>query len=171
MIPNVPRKKYFHSFITLFEYNFICLFFYLCIKNKYVKKAIIFSSVAFSLFLAIYTYSIKPARIDSIPIGIETILVLVTSFYYLYEQINNSEILFIYNEYSFWIVSGIMLYLAGSFFIFIYANEIPIESIGQYWMFINVFYILRNIFFIIGIVVFALQTKLTNPQPKKLYKN
>ncbi len=74
---------------------------------------------------------------------------------------NDQNNLFIYNDYRFWMVLAFMIYLSGSFFIFLFANQIPDSQILQYWMFTDVFYTLKNIFFSIGILVYASQ------QPKK----
>jgi hypothetical protein len=74
---------------------------------------------------------------------------------------NDPDTLFIYNDYRFWIVLAFMIYLSGSFFIYIFANQIPKDELGQYWMFTDIFYALKNFFFSIGILVYALQ------KPKK----
>ncbi|MGZ4036474.1 MAG: hypothetical protein ACXVPQ_01525 [Bacteroidia bacterium] len=93
--------------------------------------------------------------IDSVPIGIETILILIFSFYYFYEQMQDTTNLFIYTRYPFWIVLGMVLYLSGSFFIYIYSSQLSQEEIRKYWIFTNIFSILKNIFFAIAIVVNA----------------
>jgi heme/copper-type cytochrome/quinol oxidase subunit 2 len=54
-----------------------------------------------------------------------------------------------------------MIYLSGSFFIYLFANQIPLKDLPQYWMFTDIFYILKNVLFLIAILVFALQ------KPKK----
>ena len=61
--------------------------------------------------------------------------------------------LFIYSRYSFWIVLGLMLYLAGSFFIYIYASQIPSAEVAKYWIFTNIFSIIKNLLFSIAILV------------------
>ena len=87
------------------------------------------------------------------PIGFETILILIFSFYYLYEQMNDNQNLFIYSNYSFWVILGFMIYLAGSFFIYIFANQTQ-EAI-KYWYFTNIFSILKDLFFIIALLLNA----------------
>jgi hypothetical protein len=73
---------------------------------------------------------------------------------------------FIYNKPPFWIIVGIMLYSAGSFFIYIFANKIEWKLLDQYWFLTYLFYILKNIFLFIGIMFYAKQSK--NPQAAKL---
>lgn len=77
--------------------------------------------------------------------------------------------LFIYSRYSFWIVLGIMLYLAGSFFIYIYSSQLPTKEIAKYWIFTNIFSILKNVFFAIAIFVNASQSVKKPPKNYKLY--
>lgn len=171
LTPTKSYKIYFYSAITLFEYSLFCCFLLLIIKNNIVKRYILFSIFAFALFHISYTYLSPNLYFDSIPIGIETILILIFSIYFLYEQINNPQIIFIYNNYRFWIIAGFMIYLSGSFFIYILAYYIPRSQLAFYWQFIDIFLILKNIFFTIGILVFALQPKIRKLHSDEFYQN
>ena len=148
-----------YTFFTSFEYLVFAWCFWNFIQNQRFRKAIVIVSTLFILFLIIYYSTTKPRSIDSVPIGMETILVLVYSFYYLFEQLNNSQTLFIYNKYHFWIVTGIMIYLSGSFFIYIFANQIDRNLLMRFWFLTNAFYVLKNVFFAIGIVINIKQQK------------
>jgi len=168
---------------TSFTYTLYCVFTFLenlifsyfllsHIKAVKVKKTIAVTTSLFSLFLLIYYTTTKPRSIDSVPIGIETILLLIYSFYFLYEQLNNIENEFIYNKYSFFIITGIMIYLAGSFFIYVFANLVEPSVLRQYWFLTNVFACIKNILFAIGIFVFLKQTKKpSSPQNIRPYLN
>jgi hypothetical protein len=102
-----------------------------------------------------------------VPIGVESILILIFSAYFFYEQVNNPSVLFIYNDYKFWIITGMMIYLSGSFFIYLFANLIPKDQVGQYWSFIQIFVSLMNILFSIGLLVAGLQpTQKHHAKPK-----
>jgi hypothetical protein len=107
--------------------------------------------------------------LDSVPIGVETILILLFSFYYLYEQMNENDTLFVYSKYEFWIVTGFMIYLAGSFFIYIFANQTA-EALS-YWYFTNIFSILKNILFSIGIFVSWKKAKSKGSRKLRPYLN
>ncbi len=132
-------------------------FIFTLLQSKFVKKYLIVSSIVFFLFFILYTYVLPKnvKYIDSIPIGVETILILIFSFYYLYEQTNDTSSLFIYNKYTFWVILGIVIYLAGSFFIYIFADTIPPKEMKRYWFITNIFSILKNIFFCIAIWINA----------------
>jgi hypothetical protein len=46
-----------------------------------------------------------------------------------------------------------VLYLSGSFFIYIFADSLSREEVHKYWIVTNVLSILKNVFFAIGIIV------------------
>ena len=123
-------------------------------------------SVLFFLFLILYHLNTDYQPVDSVPIGIECILILIFSFYYFYEELNNPEVLFIYNDYRFWITTGIMIYLSGSFFIYIFANQLEKDLRDLYWSFTFLFQGIMNILFSIGILMVSLKSKKLNTKTK-----
>lgn len=161
-----PAKVFLYSSYTFFEYSLFAACLYNVINNKRFRKFILITSLSFSTFLIIYNLTTKVVGIDSVPIGIETILILIFSFYYFYEQMQDTTNLFIYTRFSFWIVLGMVLYLAGSFFIYIYSSQLSQQEIRKYWIFTNIFSILKNIFFAIAIIVNA---KHAVQKPSKKY--
>src|SRR2546423_6516779 len=114
----------FYALFTLIEYLIFTSFFWMFIISPKMKKWIIFLSCAFVSFVLGYLIVSGRIRIDSLCIGIETILILIYTFYYFYEEMKDTSDSFIYNKYQFWVISGILIYLAGSFFIYIYANQV-----------------------------------------------
>ncbi|MDQ6609800.1 MAG: hypothetical protein M3Y85_08270 [Bacteroidota bacterium] len=108
---------------------------------------------SFTLYVRLGGYT------DSIQIGIETIIILSASFFYLYEQMNNTTTLFIYTKPAFWILLGIVLYLSGSFFVYIFANYLTPKELREYWIITNFFSILKNVFFCIAIYINAKPSK------------
>lgn len=150
-----PARVFLYSSFTFFEYAFFVWILFLFIKNAVFRKFIIGISFFFALFIIIYNLLVKVIGIDSIPIGVEAILILIFSFYYLYEQMKGTDTLFVYSRYPFWIVLGMMLYLAGSFFIYIYASQLDPSEVGKYWIYTNIFSIIKNIFFTIAILLYA----------------
>ena len=170
MSENSPAKIFLYSTFTFIEYLLFASLLYLSISNKVFKKIIIAISILFFSFLIIYDTIAKVRGIDSIPIGVEAILILVFSFYYLYEQLQDTNTLFIYSLYSFWIVLAMMLYLAGSFFIYIYASQLPPEQVAKYWIFTNIFSILKNILFTVAIILNANSNVKKSTSNHKLYQ-
>ena len=158
-------RVFIYSSYTFFEYNLFAFALYSMIKSTGFRKIIVYLSILFSIFLIFYNINVKQRGIDSIPIGIETILVLFFSFYHFYEQMNDTQNLFIYSRYTFWIVIGMMVYLAGSFFIYIYAAQLTQAELAKYWIFTNIFSIVKNIFFTIAILVHVNQSKSSRKSP------
>lgn len=117
------------------------------------------SLILFTLFISVYFFSVEFDYIDSVPIGVETILVITFSIVFLYEQVNKPTIQFIYNKYEFWVIVGFLIYLAGSFFIYIYANQIPSEEIEKVWFVTYIFNIIKNILFSIAVLVHVKERK------------
>jgi hypothetical protein len=144
---------FFYSLFTYIEYCAFAYFLWLNIKGRFFRRLILICSCLFIVGLTIYYQTTEFRSIDSVPIGFEFILILLFSFYYLYEQMKGTTNMVIYNKYQFWILTGIMIYLAGSFFIYIFANQVEKDFLKQYWFLTNAFYCIKNIFFCIAIIM------------------
>ncbi len=161
-----------YCFFTLSEFFLFSTFIMMSIINTSMKRVIVVTQILFSIFIIVYATYAKPRSIDSISVGIETILILIFSCYYLYEQMGKVENQFIYNKYQFWIITGTMIYLAGSFFIYIFANLVDRKTLHQFWFLTNVLYILKNILFAIGILIYVKERKKNlAPENLQLYLN
>lgn len=148
---------------TLIEFLLFGGFLFSQLKSKRSKAILVLISCLFTIFyfgFIIYTKvaldksyaTAATVKIDSIPIGIEAIFILAFSFFYLYECTKDTTTLFIYNTYQFWVVLGIVLYLAGTFFIYIFTDSMNAADLKKYWVITNVFSILRSVFFTIAII-------------------
>ena len=149
--------RLYYTLLTLFEFLSFSYFLRINIEDKVFSKVSLALVLSFSIFLPLYSIYAKFHKIDSLPIGVETIAILILSFYFFYEQMKNLSNLFIYNNYRFWIVLAFMLYLSGSFFIYIFADRIPGQELERYWVFTDIFYALKNILFFIAILVYVSQ--------------
>jgi len=156
--------KFLFSLFTFVEYLLFAVFLYAEIKASSFKRTIIIASAFFALFLLFYYSTVNERSIDSIPIGVETILILIFCFYYLYEQLNGMQSMFIHKKYAFWVVFGIMIYLAGSVFIYVFANQVDRETLNSFWFLTNVFYIIKNILFAVGLFTYLKQSKINKNQ-------
>lgn len=150
-------KHYFYILFTFFEYSFFAYFLSQNLRNKYAIKSLLAVSILFILFLFIYTIFIPFRRVDSITIGVETIAILGFSFYFLFEKTKSPELELISTDFRFWIIMGMVLYLAGSFFIYIFAEQVTLETWHKYRWLTWVFYILKALFFTIGILLLIIK--------------
>lgn len=163
-------KIYYYTIFTLIEYLIFASFFYLVIPARKMKWVIISLSSLFVAFTILYILKNPNIKIDSFCIGIETILIILYSFYYMYQELRETNESFIYNNYAFWIISGILIYLAGSFFIYIFANQLKSVLLSDYWALTNAFYIIKNVFFAIAIKCYLNRGKIKN-SPKGISYN
>lgn len=164
-IPKLIRKKYYYFVYTFIEYLALASIFWLIAKSKKFKLFIVVSSVLFILFQTIYSFTVRVKRLDTIPIGIETIIIFFFVFYFLFEKFKYVKDQFIYTDYTFWIVIGIMMYLGSSFFFNLLANHLEAEEAAKYWYLSYNSDILKNIFFAVGILVCSYHHK-SEPEEK-----
>lgn len=158
-IPKVIRKQYYYFVYTFFEYLTFAAIFWLIAESKRFKNFIAVTSFAFIIFQIIYSFTVRVKRLDTIPVGVETILIFFFVFYFFYEKFKYIKNQFIYTDYAFWLVIGIMLYLGSSFFFNLLANHLEKEEVDKYWYFSYNSDILKNIFFAVGILVCAYHNK------------
>lgn len=150
------KKKNYYLIYTSIEYLTFTSILYTYIQNKKFKLSILFLSFLFITFLIVF-YSISNiSRIDSIPIGIESILLYIFIFYYFYESLKNfDEAISLGNKASFWFIAGIFVYLAITFFFNILANSLAEHEIEEYYHFSFLGDIIKNILFGVGIYVLS----------------
>ena len=156
----------YNSIYTFLEYSFLTAFLWSNISIKRFRLIILGCSVLFvaAQILTYPTISITEfAGIDSIPIGIETILIFVYIIFFFYENFRNNYDRFIYDHHCFWLSIGMMIYLGGTFFFNLLGNYIDPRDIDKYWYLTHIADIIKNIFFCVGIIVYSrsnLQEKL-----------
>jgi hypothetical protein len=157
-----------YALFTVVEYFLFAMILFYSIKRSTVKRTIIILSIIFVVFAIIYYFLVPIKILDSVPIGIEAVLILMYSFYYLYEEMQEDSQILIYNRYQFWIVGAILIYLAGSFFIYVFANQVDSKTRHIYWTFQNGFAIIKNILFVISILIFIKSNKNSSLRSKAL---
>ena len=152
--PKDIRIKYVQPIYTILEYSFFAYIFLYNIQNKVFKSVIIVASLMFVAFQIFFATSVAYKRLDSTPIGIETILLLIYIFYFFYEFSKQIKNIFIYNHHSFWIAVGIMIYLGGSFFFYILINSLAQSEVDKYGNLTYVAEIIKNFLFIFSIFIY-----------------
>lgn len=84
---------------------------------------------------------------DSITAGIESISIILLCIYYLISQLKGTNTQFIYSTSNFWIIITFLIYLSGTFFLYIMAENMTIDRSFriQYVVINSVFNIIKNI--------------------------
>jgi len=155
---DIPKdyKQNLQTAYTFFEYAIFTFIFWLNIKSQKIKRIILIISILFFCFQVFYLLTGKVKGLDSVPIGIETILMLSYIFYFFYQFSKDLSTAYIYNHYGFWISVGILIYLGGSFFFFILFDHLNTAQVETFGDLTYVAEIIKNILFSLAIFI---QTK------------
>lgn len=154
---DIPKslKNYYQAFYTLFEYLVFTYVLWINIKSRIFKYFIAVASILFILFECYYVTNTSLQRLDSIPIGIETILVFIYIFFFFFDFSKNIKDTFIYNHYCFWFSIGILLYLGGSFFYYILVNNLDNEKdVDRFGDMTFIAEIIKNLLFVFSIFIY-----------------
>ena len=152
----MTRKVYYFTY-TFLEYLSFSFILYHIIGGKKIRRLMIISLIFFTIFMTIHLLFTTDKRIDSIPIGVETILILVFIYYYFFNSFQDDDNNKLYKDPGFWFVIGMLVYLGSTFFFNILANNVDTEFMKKYWHFTFLGDILKNIIFSIGILAYSKQ--------------
>ena len=95
--------------------------------------------------------------------GVETVLIISMCIFYFFDQLKQPNTYLIYTTIDFWIIIAFLIYLSGTFFLYLYADNMnkSAEFRRQYFLINSSFYILKNI--LLGIAM-LMKSKLKNDQ-------
>jgi len=152
----IPKdiKKYYQGFYTFLEYSIFTLIFWLSIENKSFRRLVVVASLLFLGYQLYYVLNTSLQRLDSIPIGIETILVFIYVFCFFFDFSKNVKDAFIYNHYGFWISAGILIYLGGSFFYYILVNHLNENDVVKFGNLTYITEIIKNVLFCVSLFMY-----------------
>jgi hypothetical protein len=158
----------FFAVFTVLEFSFFCLFYRYAFNTASVRKIILIVWGFFFIFACIDFFLINQMNnFDSFAVGIESIFIIVMCIYYLAVQIKGANNLFVYSTSNFWIIITFLIYLSGTFFLYIMAENM-IENKNfriQYIVINSVFNILKNILLSVAMLMKA------TPQKNQSQKN
>jgi len=141
------------SFFTILEYGFFSFAIYLLLKKYELKKIILGLAPVFIAFAFIHYLRSVDASIDSLPITVENIIIIIFCLFYFFEEINFHIATLFYLTISIWIITGILIYSAGTFFLFLFSENLTDDE-WKKWSIINsVFTILKNTCFGIAVTI------------------
>lgn len=156
--------KLYNTTYTFFEYTVFALLFYLNLKSKRSQVAIIVISISFYFFQIIHFLFIENKRMDSIPIGIESIIILTFVVLFFLEILSNPESGYIYSHYCFWISVGLLIFLSGNFFMNILAETLPRSELDKYWFINYITDAIKTVFFGISLYYYSLTVQVSKKQ-------
>jgi len=140
---------------TIVEYSAVTYYFYQILRNTTVRQIVPVISLLFVGYCIYDLISSKFSHFDSIPVAIEAILIIGFCIIVLFEKIKRTDTLFIYSTSDFWIAVSFLIYFAGTFFLYIYAqNYMNNEKfLNNYNLINSSFVTLRNILIAIAFLI------------------
>lgn len=155
----------FQSLYTCLEFLGFAFLFWYSISGKTFKIILIICSLLFIALQVIYFLTAKHARLDSIPIGVETILNFIFIIYFFIHFYQKTDSGYIYNHYCFWTSMGILIYLGGSFFFYILINNLSKEQVDTYGNLTYIAELIKNLLF--GVAIYVSSKSQTDNPPNK----
>ena len=140
---------------TILEYSLLTLFVLSLTKTRIFRKLILGLSVSFYAICFFDGLKSGSSSFDSIPSGYSAILLIIFSLFTFYELVKAIDQTFIYEKPKFWFTTAYIMYFAGTFFIFISAqNNFQNPEYFSVFQSLNDFFtIIRNILLSIGFVI------------------
>lgn len=120
-------------------------------------------TVLIGLYLLYDLLSSANNSFDSVPSGITSLVFLIYCIFYLFERVSDPTSLFLYSSPVFWVVVALIIYFAGTFFPFIYAQSHMKEDqfISEYDLIHDTLYIIKNLLF--GFAMLIKDTTIKSP--------
>lgn len=147
-------NNYFFSGIYLFEYLFFSFFLYYAITIQFLKKIIIALIIIITILFFIYIgFFGATNQYDPILVGGKAILLISMSVLFFYEKMQKPSADFIYEDYRFWVILGILIYISGTFFAYIFYNSYQ-SQLTKFIPYLYLMYTLKSIFHAYSIYIF-----------------
>lgn len=150
------EASYLYYLFSIVEFSFFSYYFSLIIHNSTLKKLLLPITILFIIFVFIdYLLLRNKTSFNSISSGIETVLIISMCIYYFFDQLKQPNTFLIYSSINFWIIIGFLIYLAGTFFLYIYADKMLADkAFRRIYLIINSSaYILKNVLFSVAMLM------------------
>lgn len=134
---------------------FIFFFFRTVLYSSVNKKIVLICTIAYLLVQFVPLVTNTTVTLNSIITTINTLFILLFCLLYFFEQIRFPKTVFIYTQSSFWSIVGLLVFSAGTFFIFWYNTIIKQSEVfeNQYIIIHALIFIIRNLLFSIAFVI------------------
>ena len=156
----------FHS---VFEYILISYFLYLLIRNKIVKKIILFLTIPYLIFSVYDFFKFGNQTFSNDPSLVEFLILILFIIFFLFEKMQYSIDVPVYQTINFWISVGLFVYFTGTFFYILLVkntNNSDINLKKQLLIINSVVIIIKNV--ILGFAFFKDEDKCVDDSVFKL---
>lgn len=154
---------------TFVEFSLFSFLFFKIIESKNFRKGMIVISALIGIYLLYDLFSSTYNSFDSVPSGITSLVFLIYCISYLFEKVQDPTSLFLYSSPTFWVVVALIIYFAGTFFPFIYAQSHMLEDkfVSEYDLIHDPLYIIKNLLFAFAMLIKDKTLKSSYPMNKK----
>lgn len=149
---NIQTQLYI---FTVIEYAVFAFFLRSVLEHKTLRKVLVLLSTPFVVFCFYQIYAQTINVFDSLQTSIGAIVLIAFCIAYLFEQVNKPQLSFIYSKPQFWMVVAILIFLAGTFFLFVFTAALPQAESDKYWVINHISNVLKNILFLIAILIYV----------------
>lgn len=153
------NRSYIADFILDFNpltyLVFLYLFFQSVLYSQLNKRVVLICTITYVLIQFLPYVIETTVTITSIVTTINTLFILLFCLLYFFEQIRFPKTVFIYTQSSFWSIVGLLVFSAGTFFIFWYNTIVKHSEVfeNQYIVIHALIFIIRNVLFSIAFII------------------
>ena len=147
---------FIYDIFAVVEFCLFSWFFYLIIFNAKIKRLILPVVILFCIFsISLYIFLPESTSFSSIIAGVESVLIIAMCIYYFFDQLKESNTLLIYSSINFWIIISFLIYLSGTFFLYIYSDSMLNNKafLKEYIIINSSFIILKGILLAIAMLM------------------
>lgn len=159
---------YLYSFFSILEYTLFAIFLFLSFRQKNFRNILLLLSLLFySIVISnLFRNDAEMQNFDSPSASLEAVLIIVYGIFFLYEQLKDPSVFYIYYLKKFWIILAFLIYFSSTLFLFLYAATFARPEKGTYWIINNIFDIIKNLLFVVS---FTLKDKEQRYSSENLY--
>ncbi len=149
-----------YRLFTVVEFLIFICFIYINASNKKIKKIALLSVLVFFISLIIDLGKFNVYDFDSLPSGVESILIITLTIICIREKLMNEKML---TQIDIWVHFANLLYFSGLFFLFILSqkNIHNSEFANIFSIATAVFNIIKNLIYSTGIIIYKNSSKYT----------
>ncbi len=149
-----------YRLFTVVEFLIFICFIYINASNKKIKKITLLSVLVFFISLIIDLGKFNVYDFDSLPSGVESILIITLTIICIREKLMSEKML---TQIDIWVHFANLLYFSGLFFLFILSqkNIHNSEFANIFSIATAVFNIIKNLIYSTGIIIYKNSSKYT----------
>lgn len=154
--------KYYINNLLIYFINYVVQFYLYSIlflrilTTRFSKRFIPVMMILFAVIIVLnFRTILDTTNFDSYTPAFLSVTMLFYCILFFNEQLNRPYITFIYKTPWFWIMTGLLLYFAGSFFILLTTNYLMFRNenfISSLWNLKEIFNIMKNLLVALGFV-------------------